>query len=109
MGLWNQLTPLYPQFHEDNKTISLLWTEYHDSFPAFYENYVNDINEHGESHEILSSKGMPLPNGYVVSCIPWFTFQGFSLHNHGIKTIIFPVLNQESFLKQRERLLCHYR
>lgn len=42
---------------------------------------------------------MPLPNGYVVSCIPWFTFQGFSLHNHGIKDYYFPSFEADKFFE----------
>jgi chloramphenicol O-acetyltransferase type A len=90
LGYWDHLTPAYPQFHEEDKTISLLWTEYQDCFQTFYENYVADTLNYGERHGLLSRKGIPLPNAYIVSCIPWFTFQSFSLHNHGIKDYYFP-------------------
>ena len=90
LGYWDHLTPAYPQFHEDDKTTSLLWTEYNDDFQLFYERYLEDTKKHGSSHGILTSKGVPLSNAYVISCIPWFTFNSFSLHNHGMKDYFVP-------------------
>lgn len=97
LGYWETLTPLYPQFHEDDKTTSLLWTEYDDCFQVFYDRYMEDTQVHGSSHGILSSKGMPPANGYVISCIPWFTFNSFSLHNHGIKDYYVPSFEAGGF------------
>ncbi|KXL51681.1 chloramphenicol acetyltransferase [Anaerotignum neopropionicum] len=105
LGHWQQLTPAYPQFHENDKTTSLLWTEYHDRFPVFYENYMKDTKEYGDSHGILSAKGMPLPNSYVISCIPWFTFQSFSLHNHGMKDYYFPSFEAGKFVEAEGKIL----
>lgn len=85
LGYWDFLTPLYPQFHDDDKTTSLLWTEYSKDFMTFYNNYIEDTKLYGNSHGFLSSKGIPPASAYVISCIPWFKFNSFSLHNHGIK------------------------
>ena len=97
LGYWDCLTPAYPQFHEDSKTTSLLWTEYNDNFSEFYNQYLADIKLHGESHGILSSKGVPPANAYIISCIPWFTFNSFSLHNHGIKDYYVPSFEAGGF------------
>lgn len=97
LGYWDCLTPAYPQFHEDNKTTSLLWTEYNDNFPEFYNQYLTDTKLHGKSHGILSSKGVPPANAYIISCIPWFTFNSFSLHNHGIKDYYVPSFKAGGF------------
>ena len=97
LGHWDYLTPTYPQFHEDDKTTSLLWTEYNVDFAAFYRQYLADTSQHGQSHGILSSKGAPPPNAYVISCIPWFTFNSFSLHNHGIKDYYVPSFEAGGF------------
>lgn len=99
LGYWDYLTPSYPQFHDDDKTTSLLWTEYDDSFQSFYKFYLEDTAKHGDSHGILSSKGIPLPNAYIISCIPWFTFNSFSLHNHGIKEYFVPSFEAGGFVK----------
>jgi chloramphenicol O-acetyltransferase type A len=104
LGYWDYLTPAYPQFHEDDKTTSLLWTEYNDDFEVFYKRYIEDTAKHGDSHGILSSKGLPLPNSYIISCIPWFTFNSFSLHNHGIKDYFFPSFEAGGFMQIGEKI-----
>lgn len=97
LGYWDNLTPAYPQFHDDDKTTSLLWTEYDESFQNFYEQYIKDTAQHGKIHGILTSKGPPPPNAYIISCIPWFTFNSFSLHNHGIKDYYVPSFEAGGF------------
>lgn len=97
LGFWDSLTPAYPQFHEDDKTTSLLWTEFNQDFAVFYHQYLYDTAQHGTSHGLLSSKGAPPPNAYVISCIPWFTFHSFSLHNHGIRDYYVPSFEAGGF------------
>jgi len=104
LGYWERLTPLYPQFHEDDKKTSLLWTEYDDCFQSFYDSYIEDTTKHGNSHGILSSKGLPPANGYVISCIPWFTFNSFSLHNHGIKDYYVPSFEAGGFVENNGKI-----
>lgn len=104
LGTWKQLTPAYPQFHQDDKTTSLLWTEFREDFSGFYENYERDVKAHGNSHGVLSSKGIPLSNAYIISCIPWFTFQSFSLHNHGIKDYYFPSFEAGKFVEEEGKV-----
>lgn len=60
LGIWKELTPAYPVFHQDDKTTSLLWTDFEEVFSAFYENYERDSKAYGHSHAILTSKGIPL-------------------------------------------------
>lgn len=40
---------------------------------------------------------MPPANAYIISCIPWFTFNSFSLHNHGIKDYYVPSFEAGGF------------
>ena len=104
IGYWDNLTPAYPQFHEDDKTTSLLWTEYDENFQVFYKQYIEDTTQHGNSHGILSSKGLPPANVYIISCIPWFSFNSFSLHNHGIKDYYFPSFEAGGFTENEDKI-----
>ena len=104
LGVWDYLNPVYPQFHEDDKTTSLLWTEYNDDFARFYSQYIFDTAQHGQSHGILSSKGVPAANAYVISCIPWFSFNSFSLHNHGIKDYYFPSFESGKLIESGDKI-----
>lgn len=93
LGYYDALTPLYPCFHEDTKTVSLLWTEYSDSFPVFYERYLNDKAVYGNNHGILAKPNiLPPENCYTVSCIPWLEFTHFSVHSYENKPYFFPSL-----------------
>lgn len=104
LGIWDSLIPAYPQYHDDDETTSLLWTEVSGSFSDFYSAYLTDRKDHGESHGILSSKGIPPKNSYIISCIPWFTFESFSLHNHGIKDYYFPSFEAGAFKHSADRV-----
>ena len=104
LGHWSSLVPAYPQFHDDDKTTSLLWTEYEDCFSNFHARYLRDTREYGNSHGILSAKGAPPANTYIISCIPWFTFNSFSLHNHGTKDYYFPSFEAGGFVQTGEQI-----
>lgn len=97
LGYWEHLTPLYPVFHADTKTTSLLWTAYDADFRSFNERYLQDKAQFSSQHGILTAKGTPPANAYVISCIPWFSFNSFSLHNHGIQDYYFPSLEAGAF------------
>ncbi|MDD2647802.1 MAG: CatA-like O-acetyltransferase [Eubacteriales bacterium] len=105
LGYWNTLTPAYPQFHEDDKTTSLLFTQYDDDFTSFHKAYIEDTEKYGGTHGILSAKGLPLPNSYIISCIPWIKFNSFSLHNHGIKDYYLPSFEAGGFTEAGGRTL----
>lgn len=105
LGHWNMLVPAYPQFHDDDQTTSLLWTGYTENFQKFHERYLEDIRIYGKSHGILSAKGAPPANTYIISCIPWFSFDSFSLHNHGLKDYYFPSFEAGGFVEAGGRLL----
>ena len=48
LGYYDTLTPLYASFHEDDKTFSLLWTEYTNNFMDFYHAYLENQEKHKE-------------------------------------------------------------
>ena len=104
VGTWDYLTPVYPQFHEDDTTTTLLWTEYDSSFETFYAHYIDDTAKHSCDHGILSAKGVPPPNAYMVSCIPWLAFNSFCLHNHGNENYFFPVFESGRMTEKDGRI-----
>jgi chloramphenicol O-acetyltransferase type A len=80
LGYWDYLNPQYPVFHEDDKTMTFLWTKYNQDFNVFYNQYLNDNMQYGKDHSIISSKGSPPQNSYIIACIPWFSFNSFAMH-----------------------------
>ncbi|WP_132247826.1 CatA-like O-acetyltransferase [Marinisporobacter balticus] len=93
LGYWDTLTPLYAAFHEDDKTISLMWTEYDDEFSVFYERYLENQRQYGNNHGVLSQPDkIPPKNSYTVSCVPWIEFKHFSIQSFENKPYYFPTL-----------------
>ncbi|MDY5798429.1 MAG: chloramphenicol acetyltransferase [Eubacteriales bacterium] len=115
LGYYNYLTPLYASFHDDDKTFSLMWTEFDDSFPAFYEAYIADKAQYGDNHGVLAKKDqLPPPNSYTVSCVPWVSFGHFAVHSYENKPYYFPSVEAGKFYEKDGRVLmplsitCHH-
>lgn len=115
LGYYNTLTPLYAAFHDDDKTFSLMWTAYDDSFPAFYEAYITDQIQHGAHHGVLAKENqLPPPNAYTVSCVPWVSFAHFAVHSYENKPYYFPSVEAGKFHEKGGRIYmplsitCHH-
>lgn len=100
LGYYDTLTPLYASFHDDDKTFSLMWTEFDPDFRVFYENYCRNQAEFGNNHGVLSHpQTPPPPNAYTVSCVPWISFQHFSVHSYDCKPYFFPSVEAGKFTR----------
>lgn len=115
VGYYNILTPLYAAFHEDDKTFSLMWTPYDDCFGEFHRAYVEDQQQYGGCHGILSKgEQLPPPNAYTVSCLPWVSFDHFATHSYGSKAYYFPSIEAGKFYEEKGKLwlplsiTCHH-
>ena len=89
-GYYDSLTPLYATMHPETHTISLMWTEYCESFPEFHRRYAENQEKYGDHHGVLSRPELPPENAYTVSCIPWVDFTHFSVHSYENKDYFFP-------------------
>lgn len=74
--VYDVVHPRYPIFHESDKKISILWTEYSEDFKVFYESFINDINTYGEKRS-MAAKGKYPPNCFDMSSLPWSSFTSF--------------------------------
>lgn len=115
LGYYNTLTPLYATFHNDDKTFSMMWTEYDDDFFAFYQAYLKNQQEYGNNHGVLAQKGVTPPeNAYTVSCIPWITFKHFAVHSYENKPYYFPSIEAGKIYQKSGKLMlpfsmtCHH-
>ena len=115
IGSYDFLTPLYAVFHEDDKTFSLMWTEFDEDFRSFYEAYLYNQEKYGGNHGVLGQPEMvPPPNAYTVSCVPWISFEHFAVHNYDNKAYFFPSVEAGKFYEEEGRLLmplsmtCHH-
>lgn len=115
LGYYDTLTPLYAAFHEDDHTLSLMWTEFSHRFPDFYQNYLDNQEKFGNVHGVLSQpQTPPPPNAYTVSCIPWVEFTHFAVHSYENKPYYFPSVEAGRFFEKDGRiwmplsLTCHH-
>lgn len=105
VGYWDTLTPLYATFHDDDKTISLMWTEYDDAFTVFYERYLENNLQYGNNHGILSQPDkLPPANSYTISSLPWVEFKHFAFHSYENKPHYFPTIESGKFIEQNGRI-----
>ena len=115
VGYYDGLTPLYAHFHEEEKTFSLMWTEFDEDFSVFYQNYLDNQNTYGQNKGVLSQVGqLPPPNAYTVSCVPWIPFEHFAVHSYESKPYYFPSIEAGKFQEENGRLMmplsitCHH-
>ena len=114
LGYYDMLTPLYASFHEDDQTFSLMWTEYTNSFPVFYEAYLANQARYGDVHGVLAQPVTPPENAYTVSCLPWVSFSHFAVHSYENKPYYFPSVEAGQFFEQQGRTMmplsitCHH-
>ena len=114
VGYYDTLTPLYASWHEDTKTFSLMWTEYYDSFPEFYEVYIRNQEKYGEHRGVLSRPELPPENAYTVSALPWVEFKHFAVHSYENKSYFFPSVEAGKYHEENGRILmplsvtCHH-
>lgn len=115
LGYYDSLTPLYAHFHNDDKTFSLMWTEYSDDFKTFYNTYLENQKNYGNNHGVLAQKHrVPPPNAYTVSAIPWVEFKSFAVHSYENKPYYFPSVEAGKYFEQAGKMLmplsltCHH-
>ena len=115
LGYYNTLTPFYATFHDDDKTFSLMWTNFDDDFCIFHQNYLENQQKHGQQHGVLSQAGqLPPENAYTVSCVPWIPFKHFAVHSYENKAYYFPSVESGKFYEKDGKILmplsmtCHH-
>lgn len=115
LGYFDELTPLYASFHDDDKTFSLMWTKYDNDFQTFYRSYLANQQKFRENHGVLSQpQTPPPPNAYTVSCLPWISFTHFAVHSYDNKAYYFPSIEAGKFYNDGNELVmplsitCHH-
>ena len=97
LGHWSQLVPAYPRLCREDGSTALLWTAHQPSFRGFHAAYLADCARYPAQGDLLTRKGPPPENSYVISCIPWFTFDSFALQTQRPKGYFFPSFEAGAF------------
>ena len=104
LGHWSQLVPAYPRLCREDCSTALLWTAHQPSFRGFHAAYLADCARYPAQGDLLTRKGPPPENSYVISCIPWFTFDSFALQTQRPKGYFFPSFEAGAFQEQDSRI-----
>ena len=104
LGYWDEMTPSFTIFHDDNKTFSSIWSEYSSNFMTFYKNYKEDIMLYGDVKEMNPKKNEPR-NTFPISCIPWTSFTGFNLNIFSDGTYLLPIITGGKYFEQGDKIL----
>lgn len=78
MGYYEVLHPSYASFHQDDKTMSNMWTEYSPDFEVFYKSYMEDQTKYANNHGILAKPDMPPHNSFIIGMLPWIQFTSYT-------------------------------
>lgn len=114
VGYYDTLTPFYAVFHDDDKTFSMIWTEYSDSFSEFYSRFIENEKKYGANHGFLARPDIPPENAYTVSCMPWVSFEHFAVHSYENKPYFFPSAEAGKYHTENGKLVmpvsitCHH-
>ncbi|MBU4438483.1 MAG: chloramphenicol acetyltransferase [Acetobacterium sp.] len=103
LGYYQVLHPSYACFHEDDKTMSNMWTEYSPNFETFYQNYMEDQKHYSGNHGILAKPELPPPNSFMVGMLPWTQFTSYSPIPYGKGDYYFPVMQAGRFFEKNGR------
>lgn len=103
LGYYDVLHPSYACFHEDDKTMSNMWTEYHPEFEQFYNNYLEDQKLYASNHGILAKPEMPPANNCMIGMLPWTQFTSYSPIPYTNADYYFPVLQAGKFFQREDR------
>lgn len=90
LGIWDTVHLNFTVFHEDDKTFSDLWTEYHPEFEVFYREFQRVVDTYGAVHGVKGRPGQP-PNFFCASCVPWLDYTGFATSSVG-EPALFPIV-----------------
>ena len=103
LGYYEVLHPSYSAFHEDDKTISSMWTEYNHDFDVFYNNYMDDQNKYANNHGVMAKSEMPPANNYMIGMLPWIEFSSYTHIPYAPMNSFFPVIQAGKFFESNGR------
>lgn len=90
-------------------------TEFREDFEGFYRVYLDNQARFGDNHGVLcQNHAAPPENAYTVSCVPWISFRGFSVHSYGDKPYYFPSVEAGRYYERGGKILmpmsitCHH-
>lgn len=104
LGVYDICHPSYTIFHEDDKTFSDIWTEWHENFADFYQAAIQDMETYRDVKGVKAKSGRP--DAFTpISCVPWTRFTAVAHDTPGPRQMYFPIITFGQYYKENERWL----
>lgn len=103
-GIFDALSPCYTVFHKDTETFSNIWTDFSESYAAFFAGYRQDLQQYGEIHRLAAKPGPP-ENTFPVSMLPWTTFDSLHLNLQRGYAYLLPIFTMGKFYEDGGKTL----
>lgn len=103
LGYWSEVVPCYTIFHDDTKTFSDIWSEYHYDVQTFYDTVVTDMARYKDVHEVKAKPNQP-PNFCPVSALPWLHFTSFGQDTYAGQSPLFPIIKFGKYELERGKV-----
>lgn len=104
VGYWESMSPSYTIFHEEDKSFSSIWTDYHKDFSQFHQYVLADLEEYGGIKKFTPKPNEPA-NTFPISCIPWVSFTGFNLNIYNEAAYLSPIFTIGKYFRQADSIL----
>ncbi|RJE88352.1 type A chloramphenicol O-acetyltransferase [Paenibacillus sp. 1011MAR3C5] len=104
LGFWDQMSPSFTIFHEEDKTFSSIWTPYCAEFIQFYGGYLKQTETYKNATQLFPDSSEPLGT-FPISSIPWVNFTGFNLNVYNEGTYLLPIFTIGKFDKLDDKVL----
>ncbi len=103
LGYWDICHPSYTIFHNDDKTFSDIWSEYHCSFPIFYNNVIKDMKQY-QNIKGIKTRPRTGQNYCPISCVPWLSFTSISYDTFTENKMLLPIIVFGKYHKHHNKI-----
>lgn len=105
LGIYDKMNPAYTVFNKDNKSFSVIWTEFNSDYHEFLKLYEADVAKFSLSIKLSPKTEKPI-NTFDISMVPWFTFSSFNINVFGDGKYLLPIFTMGKFFDEdRKRIL----
>ena len=99
LGIYDKMNPSYTVFNKDNKSFSVIWTEFNSDYHEFLKSYEADVAKFSLSVELAPKTDKPI-NTFDISMVPWFTFSSFNINVFGDGKYLLPIFTMGKFFDE---------
>ena len=102
--LWDNVEPNYTINSKVSENFISVWTPWIKSTTNFQQSYLKTLTSCETSFKMTPQNDMPM-NIFVISMLPWTSFDGFNLNINNNDKFITPIITAGKIINENEQLL----